>query len=76
MEKTAVQTVETGTTRTNSKARREKGIRADPLADCLFYRGGRAFVAGLRHVFIRRSALFPSVLWITPKNFLIFLKNI
>ena len=27
-----------------------KGVRADPLADRLFPRGGRAFVAGLRYV--------------------------
>ena len=51
-----------------------KGVRADPLADRLFPRGGRAFVAGLRHVFIRRSAPFLSVLCITPKISLIFLK--
>ena len=35
-----------------------KGVRADPLADRLFSRGGRAFVVKLRLVFVRCSAPF------------------
>ena len=35
-----------------------KGVRADPLADRLFPRGGRAFVVKLRLVFVRCSAPF------------------
>ena len=40
MEKTAVQTVETGTTRTNSKARREKASALTRLRPAFFIAAG------------------------------------
>ena len=50
-----------------------KGVRADPLADRLFHRGGWAFVAELRRIFVCYPALF---FWLVDnsKKLLFFLK--
>ena len=59
MKKHPFQTGETRKTRSYNKARRdEKGVRADPLADRLFHRGGRFSVARLRRIFVCYSAPF------------------
>ena len=52
-----------------------KGVRADPLADRLFHRGGRTFVVRLRQGFVYDLA--PLLLRIVDNSeiFLIFPKN-